>query len=131
MGRPARVRDIDELARALPEVTCADDDPEHPAYQVRGKTFCFFRTPRGDALDEDGSRLEDVIVFWVPTAADKNALVHDQSPFFTTPHFDGHPSVLLRASRMGEISRDELAEVLTEAWLARAPKSVAKAWLER
>jgi hypothetical protein len=46
-----------------------------------------------------------------------------------TPHFDGHPSVLLRHSRVGELSRDELAEVVYDAWLARAPKRMAKQWL--
>ena len=51
------------------------------------------------------------------------------SPFFTTAHFDGHPSVLLRASRIGELTRDELAEVVQDAWLSRASKRRATAWL--
>jgi hypothetical protein len=57
--------------------------------------------------------------------------VRDEStPYFTTPHFDGHPSVLLRASRIGEIDREELAEVVETAWLSQAPKRLAKAYLE-
>ena len=45
-----------------------------------------------------------MIVFWVESEDDKLALVRDEtSPFFTTPHFDGHPSVLVRASRIGEL----------------------------
>ena len=61
---------------------------------------------------------------------DKHALVQDEtSPFFTTPHFNGHLSVLLRASRIGELTRDELAEVVQDAWLARASKRRAAAWL--
>jgi hypothetical protein len=71
-----------------------------------------------------------VIVFWVGSEADKQALVQDEtSPFFTTSHFDGHPSVLLRANRLGEITRQELAEVVQEAWLSRASARRAEAWL--
>jgi len=51
------------------------------------------------------------------------------SPFFITAHFDGHPSVLLRASRIGELSRQELAEVVHDAWLSRASARRAAAWL--
>ena len=64
--------------------------------------------------------------------ADKQALVQDEtSPFFTTPHFNGHLSVLLRGSRIGELSRDELAEVVQDAWLARASPRRAAEWLPR
>ena len=71
-----------------------------------------------------------MIVFWVGAEEDKIALVQDQStPFFTTPHFNGHLSVLLRGSRIGELSRDELAEVVQDAWLARASKRRAADWL--
>src|SRR5216683_1201387 len=60
----------------------------------------------------------------------KLALVQDpDSPFFTTPHFDGHPSVLVRASRVGELTLTELTEVIQDAWLSRASPSRAKAWL--
>ena len=100
-------------------------------YQVGGKSFVFFRSPRPDAKDpETGERYDDVIVFWVESEEDKQALVLDEStPFFTTPHFDGHLSVLLRASRIAELTRDELAEVIQDAWLARASPARAKAWL--
>lgn len=58
------------------------------------------------------------------------ALVADEgTPFFSTPHFDGHPSVLLRASRVGELDRDELAEVVQDAWLAQASARRRDAWL--
>jgi hypothetical protein len=60
-------------------------------------------------------------VFWVASEADKQSLVQDESsPSFTTAHFDGHPSVLVRAGRVGELTREELAEVVQEAWLSRA-----------
>jgi hypothetical protein len=70
-------------------------------------------------------------VFWVPDLADKEALVQDQElPFFTTPHFDGHPSVLVRASELHHVSVAELREVIQDAWLSRASARRASAWLE-
>ena len=100
-------------------------------YQVGGKSFIFFRNPRPDAFDPDtGERYADVIVFWVPSEQDKQAMVLDDgSPFFTTPHFNGHRSVLLRASRIGELTRQELAEVVADAWLSRASARRAAQWL--
>ena len=127
-SRKARVEDVHELAAAMPHVTLEADGR---VYQVGGKSFIFFRTPRPDALDpETGERYTDVIVFWVPSEADKQALVQDEStPFFTTPHFDGHRSVLLRAGRIGELTRQELAELIEDAWLSRVSARRAKTWL--
>jgi hypothetical protein len=72
-----------------------------------------------------------VIAIRVDSEDAKQALVADEStPFFTTSHFDGYPSVLVRASRLGEITRQGLVEVIAEAWLARAPKRLAAGWLE-
>jgi hypothetical protein len=129
--RPARVEDVHELASAMPHVTVEYGTGDNPVYQVGGKSFIFFRNPRPDAVDPDsGERYPDVIVFWVESEADKQALVQDQtSPFFTTPHFEGHPSVLLRASRIGELTRKELAEVIQDAWLSRASARRASTWL--
>ena len=131
MGRPARIEDVHELALAMPHVTVFDGSQDNPIYQVGGKSFVFFRNPRPDAVDpETGERYPDVIVFWVGSEADKLAMLSEPgTPFFTTAHFDGHPSVLLRAARVGELDRDELAEVIQDAWLARASPRRAKAWL--
>ncbi|GAA2611383.1 MmcQ/YjbR family DNA-binding protein [Paractinoplanes durhamensis] len=128
-SRPARVGDVHAIAQAMPHVTV--DDGENPVYQVGGKSFVFFRNPRPDAVDPvTGERWTDVIVFWVESEADKQSLVQDEStPFFTTAHFDGHRSVLLRASRVGELTRGELAEVIQDAWLSRASKRRATDWL--
>ena len=103
----------------------------NPIYQVGGKSFIFFRNPRPDAVDpRTGERYQDVIVFWVASEVDKQALVQDEaSPVFTTVHFDGHLSVLLRASRISELTQDELAEVVQDAWLSRASARRAAAWL--
>jgi hypothetical protein len=130
-SRRARVDDIHELAMGMPHVTVIPGPHDNPVYQVGGKSFVFFRNPRPDAVDPgSGERYPDVIVFWVPTESDKAALVQDpSSPFFTTPHFDGHKSVLVRASRIGELSVAELTEVVQEAWLAQASPARAKNWL--
>jgi hypothetical protein len=128
---PARVEDVHELAAAMPHVTVEHGSGDNPVYQVGGKSFVYFRTPRPDAADpETGERYQDVIIFWVESEAEKEALVQDAStPFFTTPHFKGHHSVLLRASRLGELTRQELAEVVQDAWLSRASKRRAAVWL--
>jgi hypothetical protein len=128
--RPARIEDVHDLAMAMPHVTVVDGTSDNPVYQVGRKSFIFFRNPRPDAFDpETGERYPDVIVFWVESAADKEALVQDEStPFFTTPHFNGHLSVLLRASRIGELSRQELAEIVQDAWLSRTSSRRAQAW---
>jgi hypothetical protein len=129
--RPATVEDVHALALGMPHVTVHPGTKNRPVYQVGGRSFVFFRNPRPDAFDpETGQRYDDVIVFWVADEGDKLAMVQDgTSPFFTTPHFDGHPSVLLRASRVGEISRAELAEVVQDAWLSRASARRRERWL--
>lgn len=130
-SRPARVEDVHAIAESMPHVAVEWGSGDNPVYQVGRRSFVFFRNPRPDAADPaTGERYPDVIVFWVESEADKEALVQDGStPFFTTPHFDGHLSVLLRASRLGELTRDELAEVIQDAWLARASPARARAWL--
>jgi hypothetical protein len=125
------VEDIHELAQGMPHVTVEYGGSGNPVYQVGRKSFIFFRTPRPDAVDPaTGERYRDVIVFWVGSEADKQALVQDESsPFFTTSHFDGHLSVLLRASRVAELTFNELAELVQDAWLSRASARRAATWL--
>jgi hypothetical protein len=128
--RQARVEDVHELALAMPHVTVVRGSSGNPVYQVGGRSFIFFRTPRPDAVDATGQRLPDVIVFWVESEADKQSLVQDAAtPFFTTPHFDGHLSVLVQAGRLGEITRGELAELVQDAWLSRASARRRADWL--
>jgi hypothetical protein len=125
------VGDVHELAHAMPHVTVVRGPSGNPVYQVGGKSFVFFRTPRPDAVDpRTGERYPDVIVLWVESESEKQALVQDPgSPFFTTAHFDGHPSVLVRASRLAEITLGELTEVVQDAWLAQASPRRREAWL--
>jgi hypothetical protein len=115
----------------MPGASVVPGSQGNEVYQVSRRSFVYFRTPRPDAFDPDtGERYTDVVVFWVAEEGEKEALVADEStPFFTTPHFDGHPSVLLRTSRVGELTRDELAEVVYDAWLARASATAARRWL--
>ena len=129
--RAARVEDVHKLAMAMPHVTVIGGTKNNPVYQVGGKSFIFFRNPRPDAFDSDsGERYNDVIMFWVADEAEKQALVQDElTPFFTTAHFDGHPSVLVRASRLGELSLAVLQEIVQDAWLARASRRRAEQWL--
>ena len=130
-SRAARIEDVHRLAQAMPHVTIYPGTKGRPVYQVGGRSFVFFRNPRPDAADpETGQRYDDVIVFWVADEGDKLALVQDEaSPFFSTAHFDGHPSVLLRGSRVGELTYAELAEVVQDAWLSRASARRREAWL--
>jgi hypothetical protein len=136
-SRPATVDDIHEIAGSLPGVTEAGSRGR-PAmgapvvYQVSRRSFIFFRNPRPDAIDpETGERYPDVIVLWVESELEKEAILADSSlPFFTTPHFDGHPSVLVRGSRIGELSRDELAGFVEGAWLSRAGPRLVARWMK-
>ena len=131
--RPATVDDVHNIATSMPHVNRVEGPKAgNPIYQVGGKSFVFFRTPRPDALDPDtGERYGDVIVIWVESEDDKQALTQDpDSPFFTTDHFNGHLSVLVRASRLGEVSVNELRELIQDAWLSRASKRRAQTWLD-
>lgn len=128
--RPARVADLHALALAMPHVTLAGGGRGNEVYQVGGKSFVYFRTPSPDAVDPvTGERYDDVVVLWVPDEEDKRALVEDPStPFFTTPHFDGHRSVLVRTCRLGELTLQQLAEVVEDGWCSRASRRRVEDW---
>ena len=128
----ATEQDIHDLAAALPHVELLYGPAGNPIYQVGHKSFVYFRTPRRDAADpETGEPYRDVVIFWVADEGAKQSLVQDPStPFFTTAHFDGHPSVLLRLSRLHELTRAELAEVIEDAWLAQASARRGRLYLE-
>jgi hypothetical protein len=127
----ATMADLDELALALPHTTKEVSDDGRPAYRAHGKLFCCHRSRRPDAIDSlTGERLDDVLMFRVADLDVKELLLgDDRGVFFTTPHFDGYPAVLLRIPDLARVDRDELEELVVEAWLTRAQKRVAKAWL--
>ncbi|MFT4127693.1 MAG: MmcQ/YjbR family DNA-binding protein [Gordonia sp. (in: high G+C Gram-positive bacteria)] len=130
-SRTARVSDVHDLATSMPYVTVHAGAAGTPVFRVGGKAFVAFRTPRPDARDPaTGEPYDDVIVFWVDDEATKTVLAEDEStPFFTTPHFAGHASILLRGSRIAELSLAELTEVVQDAWLSRASAARRRAWL--
>jgi hypothetical protein len=123
--------DLDELALSLPQTTKEVSEDGRPSYLVHGKRFCLQRSRRPDALDpETGERLDDVLMFRVADLEVKELMVADEStPYFTTPHFNGYPAVLMRIPDLARLDRDELRDLLAEAWLTRAQKRLAKAWL--
>ena len=123
--------DLDRLALALPHTTKDVTDDGRPFYRAHGKLFCCHRGRRPDAIDpETGERLADVLMFRVPDLDVKDLmLADDRSVFFTTPHFNGYPAVLMRIPDLERIDEDELEDLIVEAWLTRAQKRVAKAWL--
>jgi hypothetical protein len=127
----ATIADLEELALALPAVTKELSDDGRPAYKVHGKLFVLHRSRRPDAVDpETGERMDDVLMLRVADLWAKELLLSDErGVFFTTPHFDGYPAVLVRTPDLERIDRDELEDLVVEAWLTRAQKRVAKAWL--
>jgi len=127
----ATMADLDELALALPQSTKQLSDDGRPEYRVHDKLFCCQRGRRKDAIDPDtGERLDDVLMFRVADLGVKELMLGDERGlFFTTDHFDGYPAVLLRIPSLARIERDELHDLVAEAWLTRAQKRVAKAWL--
>jgi hypothetical protein len=126
------MNDLDKLALAMPEATKELDDGR-PTYKVHDKMFCFHRRPRKDAVDpETGERLTDVLAFRVADLGVKELLVSDaRGIYFTTPHWNGYPAVLVRIRDLARLDRDELRDLVEEAWLTRAQKRLAKEWLAR
>jgi hypothetical protein len=123
--------DLDKLALAMPQTTKEVSEDGRPSYHVHGKMYCFHRSRRPDAIDPGtGERMDDVLMFRVSDLDVKELfLADDRGLFFTTPHFNGYPAILLRIPKLKEIDRAELRDLVAEAWLTRAQKRVAKAWL--
>lgn len=132
-GAGASLKDVHEAALSMPDVVAGPGSHGYPGpgYRVAGRLFLTFREPRPDAVDPTtGERLDDVILIWVSGVDEKRALVEDpSSPFFTTDHFTGHPSVLVRARDLPLVDASELRELIHDAWLTRAPARARKAWL--
>jgi hypothetical protein len=131
--RPACADDLDAICRGLPEVEFGTSWGDRPTYKVpdggpKSAGFVLHRAPRHDAVDPvTGREYDDLVVIRTANAADKEALVADpSSPFFTIDHFRGFNAVLVQQSRLCELTRAELAEVVTDAWRAVAPKSLVK-----
>ncbi|MDW3848358.1 MmcQ/YjbR family DNA-binding protein [Micromonospora sp. BRA006-A] len=119
--------DVRRIALALPETTERPTYDQAPAWRVRDKSFVWERPLRRGELESLGDTAPDgpILGARVPDLGAKEALIADDpAVYFTTPHFDGYPAVLVRLDR---IDVDELTELVTEAWYARAPKRLATA----
>jgi hypothetical protein len=123
--------DLDELAMAMPETTKEISEDGRPSYHVHGKLYCFHRGQRPDAVDpKTGERMKDVLMFRVADLDVKELLLSDdRGIYFTTPHFRGYPAVLMRIPSLERMDREELRDLVVEAWLTRAQKRLARAWL--
>jgi hypothetical protein len=128
----ATMRDVEAIALSMPGASKELRDDDRPAFVVDRKLFCFHRTPRRDAVDPTtGERLDDVLVVSVADEEMKSMwLAQRPSVYFTTDHFNGYAAILLRIPSLAEIDREELFELVSDAWLARAPKRLATQWLE-
>ncbi len=121
--------DVRRIALALPETS------ERPAYgntawRVRDKLFVWERPLRNKELEELGAAAPDgpILGARVEDLVAKEALLADEPDlYFTTAHFDGYPSVLVRLERIGA---EDLRELINEAWLSRAPKRLAQNFLD-
>jgi hypothetical protein len=121
--------DVRRLALGLPE-TSEGISRDMRQWRVKDKGFVWERPLRradlealGDAAPEGpilGARVEHLV-------AKEALLADDPSVYFTTPHFDGYPAVLVRLERIG---LEDLRELIVEAWLARAPKRLAKEYVD-
>jgi hypothetical protein len=120
---------VRRMALALPETTervsrglCQ--------WRVADKLFVWERPLRRPDLEALGDAAPDgpILGARVEHLGAKEALIADDpAVFFTTPHFDGYPAILVRLER---IAPEDLHEVVVEAWLARAPKRLAKAYVD-
>ena len=121
--------DVRRLALAMPE-TGEAVSREQRHWRVKDRGFVWERPLRRADIEALGDDAPDgpILGARVEHLGAKEALLADDSRvFFTTPHFDGYPAVLVR---LDLIDLEELEEVITEAWLARAPKRLAKAYLD-
>src|SRR5215468_9375891 len=106
----------DALAMAMPQTTKELTPDGRPRYSVHGKLYCCQRGRRPDALDPaTGERLDDVLMFRVADVEVKDLILSDdRGVYFTTPHFDGYPAVLVRIPDLARLDREELRETVVE-----------------
>lgn len=125
------MRDLERIALSMPGAQMELRDDDRPAFVVDTKMFCFHRTKRADAVHADtGERLDDVLVCRVADEEMKTMwLTSRPDVYFTTDHFNGYAAVLLRIPFLADVDEDELFELISDAWLTRAPKRLASKWL--
>jgi hypothetical protein len=122
--------DVQRLALALPQTVEEASRGGLLAWSVKGKKFAWERPLRRGDLQALGDAAPDgpILAARVPHLGAKEALLaEDGDRYFTTPHFDGYPAILVRLDQM---AMPELEELLVEAWLSRAPNRLARAYLD-
>ena len=120
--------DVRRLALALPGTT-EELSWGHAFWKVRGKGFVWERPLNGTDLRQLGEDAPDGPILGVRVAdlGVKEALLAEGSPaLFTIPHFDGYSAVLVLLDRVGAA---ELAELVEEAWLGKAPPALVRSYL--
>jgi len=121
--------DVSRIALALPEAS-ERISRDLRQWRVRDKLFVWERPLRRKEIEALGAGAPEgpILGARVEHLGAKDALLADDpSVFFTTPHFDGHPSILVRLDR---IAVPELEEAIVEAWLSRAPKPLAQRYID-
>jgi hypothetical protein len=126
---PANWEDVRRIALGLPETS---ERPQwgNASWRVRNKPFVWERPLRPADLRAlcDAAPDGPILGVRVEHVGVKEAMIADDpGVYFTTPHFDGYPAVLVR---LDEIALDELEEVIVEAWLCQAPKRLARDYME-
>ena len=120
---------VDAFALTLPETTSTPSYGGAPALRVNRKMFARLRGEMADDLDElTGAPYGEVLMVGVGDLGEKGAvLASDPQAYFTTPHYDGYPAVLVR---LAEADEAEVRELLAEAWMRTAPKRALRAYEE-
>ena len=121
--------EVEELALTLPETTSTPSYGGAPALRVNKKLFARLRGEMADHVDElTGRPYGEVLMVGVADLGEKEALLaSDPRVYFTIPHYDGYPAVLVRLA-FADLA--ELRELLTEAWIRAAPKRALRAYVE-
>lgn len=119
---------VEEFALTLPETTTAPSYNNSPSLKVNKKGMARLRVEMSDQIDDlTGEPYRDVLTLRLADLGVKEALLADDpGTYFTIPHLDGYPYVLIRLDRIDE---QELRELIVESWMAIAPKRAIKQYL--
>jgi hypothetical protein len=121
--------ELHQIAMSLPEVSEKIDRKGIRQWRVKDKLIVWERPLRRSDFEALGESAPDgpILGARVPDVGAKEALLADDGDiYFTTPHFDGYPAILVK---MDNLSIEELEELVVEAWLTQAPKRLSRDWL--